>query len=178
MSCAHRLRDPRSCSMCLKCAPSYRKWLPTPLHLQWWFLLASCQWACNLRWTTRSWPHGTRVIVPLVLVHELRNRAMPPMHVQASQNCPRRHDTWILVSEHLSLGVARRRHPTAYAVHCRAGNKTSVHRDLCHWCNEIHLQDLPNLARASTLRWHEQFPLELVIVRVTEDNSDQRHTTS
>ena len=80
VSCAHCQRDPQSCTMCLKCAPSYRKWRPTPPHLKWWFLLASCRWACNLRWSTRALLHGTRVIVPRVLVHGLRNRAISNKH--------------------------------------------------------------------------------------------------
>ena len=60
-------------------------------------------------------------------------QAQAPMHVQASQNCPHRHHTWMLVSMHLTLSVARRRGPTAQTVHCNARIKTSVHRDLCHF---------------------------------------------
>ena len=102
-------------------------------------------------------------------------QALAPMHVQASQNCPHRHDTWMLVSMHLALGVARRRHPTAYAVHCSARHKTSVHRDLFQ---HIHLQDLPKLARANARSCHGQFLLELELVSVTGDSSDQKHTAS
>ena len=80
VSCALCQRDPQSCTMCLKCAPCYRKRRPTPPHLKWWFLPASCRWACNLRWSTRPWLHGTRVIVPRVLVHGLRNRAISNEH--------------------------------------------------------------------------------------------------
>ena len=45
-----------------------------------------------------------------------------------------------------------------------ARSRTSVHRDLCHWCHEIHLQDLPHLARAGVLDGHEQFLLEFELV--------------
>ena len=88
-------------------------------------------------------------------------QALAPKHVQASQNCPHRRDSWMLVSRHDSLSVARRRYP-----------------DLRHWCHEIHSQDLPNLARASSLSCHEQFLLYLELVSVTEDRSDQKHTAS
>ena len=121
-----------------------------------------------------------RVTCPRSWTSEPSNleQALAPMHVQASQNCPHRHDSRMLASMHLTLSVVRRRHPTAYAVHCSASNKTPIHRDLCHFCHEIHLQDLPNLARASALSCHEQFLLELDLVSVTEDSSDQKHTAS
>ena len=100
------------------------------------------------------------------------------MHVQDSQDCPHPHDSGLLVSKHLALSVTRRRHPTAYDIHRGSRNKTSVHRDLCHGCHEIHLEDVPNLAGASALNCHEQFLLELELASITVDSSDQRHTTS
>ena len=74
-----------------------------------------------------------RATCPRSWTSEPSNLEQAPAHmlVQASQNCPHRHDTWMLVWVHLTLSVARRRHPTAYAVHCGARNKTSVHRNLC-----------------------------------------------
>ena len=173
---AHRQRDPQSCTMCLKHAQGYRRWRPFLPHLKWRFLLASCRWACNLRWSARRWLHGARVIVPRVLVHGPRNRAifeqaLASMQVLASQHCAHRHDLWMLISRHRSLSVARRRHPTTLFT------LKSVRRDLGH-CHEIHMQDVPDLAHASGPNCREQFLLELELSNVTEDNSDQRHTTS
>ena len=121
-----------------------------------------------------------RVTCPRSWTSEPSNleQALAPMLVQASQKCPHRHDSWMFVSRHQSLSVARRRHPTAQTVHRNARQKTSVHTDICHWCHEIHLQDLPNLARASALSCHEQIVLELELGSVTEDSSDQKHTAS
>ena len=44
--------------------------------------------------------------------------------------------------------------------------------------HEIHLQDLPDLARANAPNCHEQFLLVLELGSVTENFSDQRHTAS
>ena len=170
VSCAHCQRDPQSCTTCLKCAPSNRKRRPTPPHLKWRFLLASCRWACNLRWSTRPLLHSTRVIAPRVLIHGLRNRAISNKHWRPCMcklgKTAHRHGSWMLVSRHHSLSDARRRHPTAQTVHCNARKKTSVHQNLFHWCHEIHLKDLPNLAHASALSCHEQFHFDFELVSV------------
>ena len=134
VSCAHCLRDPQSCMMCQKCAPSYRKWRATPPHFKWWFSLASCRWACNLRCSTR--PLGFAEL-------STSARLMDALFETPFSEC---------LATPTSNGQT---------VHCNARKKTSVHRDLCHWCHEIHLQDLPKLVRASALGCHEQFLVEL-----------------
>ena len=78
----------------------------------------------------------------------------------------------------LTLSVARRRHPTAQTVHCNARKKDVSPSGSLPLCHETHSQDLPNLARASALSCHEQFLLELELVSVMEDSSDQKHTAS
>ena len=65
--------------------------------------------------------------------------------------------------------------PTLFTV---SPQQKSAHRYLCLWCHEIHLQDLSNLARVGGHNCHEQCLLELELVSVTDDNSDQRHPTS
>ena len=126
---------------------------------------------------------SVRVIVPRIFVNGLRNRAISSNHWRPCMRRLRRTvhigtTHGVLVSKHLSLCVARRRHPTPYAVHCSARHKTSVHRDLFQWCHEIHLQNIPYLARASALSCQEQFLLERELASVAEDKYDQTHTSS
>ena len=81
VSCAHRQRHPRSCTMCLKCAPGWRKMAACSSTFRrdgsFWHL---CQWACSRRWSTQPWLHSTQVIVSRVLVHGLRIRAISSKH--------------------------------------------------------------------------------------------------
>ena len=104
-------------------------------------------------------------------------QALAPMHVQASQNCPHRHDMHARFDASYSESRAT---PTSNGIRYSLQRppqdvSPSGSSPLCH---EIHLQDLPKLARVSALNCHEQFSLELELVSVTEDSSDQRQTAS
>ena len=81
------------------------------------------------------------MVVPRVLVYGLHGtraivRTCPHACVGFAELSTSRTTHWVLMLRcRLTQNCphARRRHPTAYAVHCSARNKTPIHLDLCHF---------------------------------------------
>ena len=93
VSCAHCQRDPQSCTMCLKCAPSCRKWRPTPLQFEMVFpsgILSVGLQSPMVDSALASRYTSYRATCPHSWTLEPSNleQALAPMYVQSSQNCP------------------------------------------------------------------------------------------